>query len=87
MEQTHETPIHEEFTNLRISPDQLRPYDGCLAGFVDDQVEVQGYVKLRTTFSNKSAARMIIVKYIVVNASSAHNLLLGHQVVRSNNCP
>jgi len=28
------------FTSLQLSPDQVRPYDGCLVGFVGDQVEV-----------------------------------------------
>ena len=28
------------FNNLRFSPYLLRPYDGCLFGFVGDQVEV-----------------------------------------------
>jgi len=40
-------------------------------------VEVRGYVDLRTTFSNESTTKMIIVKYIVVNTSSTYNLLLG----------
>jgi len=29
-----------KFINLRLSPDQLRPHDGCLVGFAWDQVEV-----------------------------------------------
>jgi len=28
------------FTNLQLSPNQLRPYDGCLVDFAGDQVEV-----------------------------------------------
>ena len=59
------------FTNFQLSPNQLRSYD------VGDQVEVRGYVELRTTFSDESATRTITIKYIVVNASSAYNLLLG----------
>ena len=65
------------FTNFQISPDQLRPYDGCSVSFACDQVEVQGYVESMTTFSNENTARTIIVKYIVINASSAYNRLLG----------
>jgi len=63
------------FTSLQLSPDQLRPYGGCLVGFTGDQVEVRGYVKLRTTFFNNIATRMITIRYIVVNASSAYNRL------------
>ena len=36
------------FNKLQLSPDQLRPYVGCLYGFVGDQVEVRGYIDLRS---------------------------------------
>jgi len=64
------------FTNLQSSPDQLRPYDGCLVDFMGDQVEVREYVKLRTIFSDDSATKTITIRYIVVNASFAYNLLV-----------
>jgi len=48
-----------------------------LVGFAGDQVEVRGYVKLRTTFSEESVARTIAIRYVVVKFSSAYNLLLG----------
>ena len=38
---------------------------------------MRGYIELRTNFSDGTSARTIIVRYIVVNASSAYNLLLG----------
>ena len=40
-------------------------------------MEVRGYIKLRTTFFDGTAARTITIRYIVVNAFSAYNLLLG----------
>jgi len=65
------------FINLQLSPDQLKSYDGCLFGFARDQVEVRGYDELRMTFPDGTSTRTINVKYIVVNASSTYNLLLG----------
>ncbi|XP_068474782.1 uncharacterized protein [Phaseolus vulgaris] len=65
------------FKSLQLSPDQLRSHDRCLVGFVGDQVEVRRYIKLRTNFSDDTSTRTITVRYIVVNASSAYNLLLG----------
>jgi len=65
------------FNSLQLSPDQLKPCDGCFVGFTRDQVEVQEYIELRTTFSDGTSARKITVRYIVVNASSAYNLLSG----------
>ena len=40
------------FNKLRLSLDLLRPYTGCLYGFADNQVEVRGYLELRTTFTD-----------------------------------
>ena len=66
------------FNKLQLSPDQLRPYTGCLYGFAGDQVEVQGYIELRTTFTDGTTARTEKIKYLVVNAPSAYNLSLIH---------
>jgi len=65
------------FEKLQLSPDQLRPYGGCLYGFASDQVEVKGYIELRTTFTDGSASRTEKIKYLVVNAPLAYNILLG----------
>ena len=65
------------FNKLQLSLDQLRPYPGCLYGFAGDQVEVQGYIELRTTFTDGTVVRTEKIKYLVVNAPSAYNILLG----------
>jgi len=65
------------FNKLQLSPDQLRPYTGCLYGFARDQVEVHGYLELRTTFTDGSTSRTENIRYLVVNAHSAYNMLLG----------
>jgi len=67
----------QTFGKLQLSPDQLRPYGGCLYGFIGDQVEVRGYIELRTTFTDGLASRTEKIGYLVVNASSAYNILLG----------
>jgi len=48
-----------------------------LYGFVGDQVEVRGHLELRTTFTNGVASRTENIRYLVVNAPSAYNILLG----------
>jgi len=65
------------FNKLQLSPDLLRPYTGCLYGFARDQVEVRGYLELRTTFTDGTASRTESIRYLVVNANSAYNILLG----------
>ena len=65
------------FNKLQLSPDLLRPYTGCLYGFADNPVEVRGYLELRTTFTDGAASRTESIRYLVVNANSAYNILLG----------
>jgi len=45
------------FNKLQLSPDLLRPYTWCLYRFTGDQVEVRGYLKLRTTFIDGTMSR------------------------------
>jgi len=49
---------------------------GCLYGFAGDQVEVRGYLELSTTFTDGTTSRTKNIRYLVVNAPSAYNVLL-----------
>ena len=69
------------FNKLQLSPDQLRPYDDCLYGFAGDQVEVRGHVELRTAFSDGVSSQTINIRYLVVHASSAYNILLSRLAI------
>lgn len=62
---------------MRVPQDQLHSFNGVLVNFSEDPVEVRGYADLQTTFSDESATKTIIVRYIVVKAPSSYNLLLG----------
>ena len=53
------------FNKLQLSLDHLKPYPGCLYGFAGDQVEVRGYIELRTTFTDGTVARTEKIKYLV----------------------
>jgi len=70
------------FQKLQLSPDQLRPYRGCLYGFAGDQVEVRGYIELRTTITDGLTSRTEKMRYLVVNAPSAYNILLGRPTLK-----
>jgi len=65
------------FNKLQLSPNLLRPYTGCLYGFAGDQVEVRGYLELRTTFTDGTTSSTESIRYLVVNANSTYNILLG----------
>ena len=65
------------FNQLQLSTDQLKPYTGCLYGFAGDEIEVRGHIELRTTFTDGTSSRTTSIRYLVVNAPSAYNILLG----------
>jgi len=73
--------IRTTFNKVKLSPDMLRPYGGCLYGFAGDQVEVCEYLVLRTTFTDGTASRTESIRYLIVNASSAYNMLLGRSTL------
>ncbi|XP_068497851.1 uncharacterized protein [Phaseolus vulgaris] len=60
-----------------VVPRPFETYTGCLYGIADNQVEVRGYLELRTTFTDGAASRTESIRYLVVNANSAYNILLG----------
>jgi len=59
------------FNKLQLSPYLMRPYTGCLYDFAGDQVEVRGYLELRTMLTDGTASRTENIRYLVVNANSA----------------
>ncbi|XP_068504342.1 uncharacterized protein [Phaseolus vulgaris] len=65
------------FNQLQLSTDRLRPCTECLYGFVGDQVEVRGHIELRKTFTDDTTSHTTNIRYLVVNAPSAYNILLG----------
>ena len=40
-------------------------------------MEVREHIELRTTFTDSAASRTANIRYLVVNAPSAYNILLG----------
>ena len=40
-------------------------------------MEVRGHIELRTTFTDDTTSRTVKIRYLVVNAPSAYNILLG----------
>ncbi|XP_068503884.1 uncharacterized protein [Phaseolus vulgaris] len=49
----------------------------------DNPVEVRGYLELRTTFTDGAASRTESIRYLVVNANSAYNILLGRPALNN----
>jgi len=64
------------FVGFQVPRDQLKSFDGVLVNFSVEQVEVRGYINIRTTFTNNHASSSIVIRYLAVNTPSSYNLLL-----------
>ena len=69
------------FNRLRLSTDQLKPYTRRLYGYAGNKVEVHGYIKLSTTFTDNISSRTSSIRYLFVNAPSTYNILLGRSAL------
>nr|KYP44235.1 hypothetical protein KK1_034300 [Cajanus cajan] len=67
----------EAFVGMKIPNDRLIPYVGTLVGFAGDQVMARGYADLETTFGQGSQMKTVTIRYLVVNAQSSYNILIG----------
>lgn len=65
------------FEGLQIPKDQLKPFEGTLVAFNGGWVKVQCYIDPWTSFTDGEESSTVNLKYIVVNAPSSYNLLLG----------
>ncbi|XP_020205996.1 uncharacterized protein LOC109791142 [Cajanus cajan] len=66
------------FKQLGIPEEELTPYSEPLVGFAGERVNTRGFIKLSTWFFfDEKEHRDIQVKYIVVQASTSYNILLG----------
>ncbi|KAJ1413041.1 hypothetical protein SESBI_19972 [Sesbania bispinosa] len=71
------------FQRLQIPQEWLLPFSGSLIGFPGDSVEVRGYVDVMTTFGEREHKKAVRVKYLVINAPSSYNIIIGRAALNS----
>jgi len=62
---------------LHLREEDMVPFREQIIGFSGERVSIKGYIDLVTTFSRGSATRKIKIKYLVVDACTSYNVLLG----------
>ncbi|XP_020202611.1 uncharacterized protein LOC109788328 [Cajanus cajan] len=65
------------FEQLGIPEHELTPYNEPLVGFSGERVDTRGTIDLYTYFRDNQPRRRIKVRYVVVNANTLYNILLG----------
>jgi len=67
----------DTFKRLHLREEDIVPFREQIIGFSGERVNTKGYVDLMTTFGRGSKTKKIKIRYLVVDASTSYNVLLG----------
>jgi len=65
------------FKAMKMDETEMVPYDDSVVGFSGERVGTKGYIELYTTFSEGKNTRTIKIRYLVIDANTSYNILLG----------
>ncbi|XP_020207592.1 uncharacterized protein LOC109792583 [Cajanus cajan] len=72
------------FKQMGIPEEELKHYDESLVGFSGERVTTKGCIELYTCFGyNQEVSKTIRIRYIVVNANTSYNILLGRPSINA----
>jgi len=69
------------FKKLKIPESTSQAYSEPLLGFAGQKVHSRGFIDLLTTFGRGHAYRTLTVRYILVDADTAYNVLIGRRTL------
>lgn len=64
---------YDAFKRLRLNPNDLITFKGSLVDFSSELVQVKGYITLQSCLGEKEGAKIVNVRYLVVNAFSSYS--------------
>ncbi|XP_068475223.1 uncharacterized protein [Phaseolus vulgaris] len=67
----------ETFKKMKIPEAEIQPYNEQIVGFSGERVDTKGFIDLYTTFGDDYLSKTINIRYLLVNANTSYNILLG----------
>ncbi|XP_068461695.1 uncharacterized protein [Phaseolus vulgaris] len=67
----------ETFKKMKIPEAEIQPYNEQIVGFSGERVDKRGFIDLYTTFGDDYLSKTINIRYLLVNANTSYNILLG----------
>jgi len=68
----------ETYQKLQLPDTAMVPYDEPIYGFSGEQVSTRGYIDLHTVFRDGAQTKTIPIRFLIVDATTSYNVLLGH---------
>ncbi|XP_027927842.1 uncharacterized protein LOC114184730 [Vigna unguiculata] len=62
---------------MNLSEDLIVPYNEQIVGFSGERVDTRGYLDLRTRIGSRKDGREVRVRFLLVEANTSYNVLLG----------
>ncbi|XP_027922774.1 uncharacterized protein LOC114180671 [Vigna unguiculata] len=62
---------------MNLSKDLIVPYNEQIVGFSGERVDTRGYLDLRTRIGSRRDGREVRVRFLLVEANTSYNVLLG----------
>ncbi|XP_027922692.1 uncharacterized protein LOC114180581 [Vigna unguiculata] len=62
---------------LKIPEGEIQQYSEPIVGFVGERMNTKGYVDLFTKFGTRMVTRTVKIRYLIVDAHTSYNILLG----------
>ncbi|CAK8539728.1 unnamed protein product [Lathyrus sativus] len=69
------------FLKMGLSESMLKPLEAYLNGTIGGGVPIKGYIDLDTTIGKGENAKMMKVRYLVIDSWSVYNVVIGMPVV------
>jgi len=66
------------YQKLQLPDTAMVPYDEPIYGFSGEQVSTHDYSDLHTVFRDGAQTKTIPIRFLIVNAPTSYNVLLGH---------
>ncbi|XP_068482612.1 uncharacterized protein [Phaseolus vulgaris] len=67
----------DTFKRIHLKEEDIVPFREQIIGFSGERVSTKGYIDLMTTFGRGTKTKTIKIRYLVVDASTSYNVLLG----------
>ncbi|XP_057452479.1 uncharacterized protein LOC130744307 [Lotus japonicus] len=71
----------DAFDQLGLTDKDFMPYTGTLVGFSGEQVWVRGYIDLDTIFGFDENAKLLRVRYLVLQVVASYNVIIGRNTL------
>jgi len=65
------------FKAMRIPVEEMMPYNDHVVDFSGERVGTKSYIQLYTTFGLEEASKTLRIRYLVIDANTSYNILLG----------